>query len=92
MYGPRVFVSMIGALLVFAAATYGLTGSPAETLVKTLVCAILLQIGYFAGVVFLVWKEVQRRRRVEGTARTAAENSAASLRISRLKEPGQPNL
>lgn len=61
MYAPRVFVSMIGALAVFAVATYWLNGSLTTTLVETVICAVLLQIGYFGGVLFLVWKEAKQR-------------------------------
>lgn len=61
MYAPRVFVSMIGALAVFAVATYLLNGSLTTTLIQTAICAVLLQIGYFGGVLFLVWKEAKAR-------------------------------
>lgn len=63
MYAPRVFISMAGTLAVFAIATYFLTHSLSITLIETLICAILLQIGYFAGVLFLVWKERNARMR-----------------------------
>ncbi|WP_160010261.1 exopolysaccharide production repressor protein [Rhizobium sp. 18055] len=61
MYAPRVFVSMFGALAVFAVATYFLSGSLSGALIKTAVCAILLQAGYFGGVLYLVWKEAKER-------------------------------
>jgi exopolysaccharide production repressor protein len=62
MYAPRVFVSMIGTLAVFAIATYFLSHSLTTALVETAICAILLQIGYFAGVLFLVRKAERVRR------------------------------
>lgn len=62
MYAPRVFASMIGALVAFAIATYFLTDSISRTLVETVVCAILLQIGYFLGVLYLSWREAKARR------------------------------
>lgn len=61
MYAPRVFISMAGTLVVFAIATYFLTHSLSITLIETVICAVLLQMGYFAGVVFLVWKERNAR-------------------------------
>ncbi|MFT4183198.1 MAG: exopolysaccharide production repressor protein [Rhizobium sp.] len=61
MYAPRVFISMAGTLAVFAIATYFLTHSLSVTLIETVLCAILLQVGYFAGVVFLIWKERNAR-------------------------------
>jgi exopolysaccharide production repressor protein len=71
MYAPRVFVSMLGALGVFAVATYVLSGSVSGTLIKTVICAILLQAGYFGGVLYLVWKE--SRSRVNQAAPTRSE-------------------
>jgi exopolysaccharide production repressor protein len=61
MYAPRVFVSMVGALVVFAIATYWLSGSLSGALIKTAICAVLLQAGYFGGVIYLVWKEAKQR-------------------------------
>ncbi|MDL2401891.1 exopolysaccharide production repressor protein [Rhizobium mayense] len=61
MYAPRFFVSMLGALAVFAIATYFLTQSLSTTLIETVICAVLLQIGYFLGVLYLVWKEQRAR-------------------------------
>ncbi|QPB18670.1 exopolysaccharide production repressor protein [Rhizobium sp. 007] len=74
MYAPRVFVSMIGALAVFAVATYWLNGSLATTLIDTVICAVLLQLGYFGGVLFLVWKEAKARN-TQGT--TAVSHTPA---------------
>ncbi|MEZ2218446.1 exopolysaccharide production repressor protein [Rhizobium sp. RCC_161_2] len=72
MYAPRVFISMAGTLAVFAIATYFLTHSLSITLIETVICAVLLQIGYFAGVLFLVWKERNARHALlnEGTVAT----------------------
>ncbi|MFS8046203.1 exopolysaccharide production repressor protein [Rhizobium sp. BR 314] len=61
MYAPRVFISMLGTLAVFAIATYFLTNSLATTLIETAICAVLLQVGYFIGVLYLVWKERKAR-------------------------------
>lgn len=64
MFAPRVFVSMIGALAVFAIVTFILTGSAWTTAWQTLVCAVLLQAGYFVAVLVLVAKEGRGRRSV----------------------------
>ncbi|MDK4719040.1 MULTISPECIES: exopolysaccharide production repressor protein [unclassified Rhizobium] len=61
MYAPRVFISMLGTLIVFATATYFLTNSLWTTFVETIICAVLLQTGYFLGVLYLVWKERRSR-------------------------------
>ncbi|WEX75467.1 exopolysaccharide production repressor protein [Sinorhizobium numidicum] len=65
MFAPRFLVSMIGALAVFAIATYLLNGSLASTALQTLICAVLMQVGYFLAVLFLVWKEARDRRKLE---------------------------
>ncbi|MBP1861812.1 exopolysaccharide production repressor ExoX [Rhizobium herbae] len=64
MFAPRVFISMIGALSVFAIVTLILTGSVWTTAWQTLVCAVLLQAGYFVAVLVLVTKEAKDRRNV----------------------------
>lgn len=95
MYGPRVFISMIGVLLVFWLATYGLTGSLSGSFIQTLICAVLLQVGYFVGVLFLVWKEArERKRKVDDAASPsmgADKQPASSLPVTRLNEPGRSN-
>lgn len=47
---------MLLALTAFAIAIYWLTGSVWSTVVQTLVCAVIIQVGYFMGVLFLVWR------------------------------------
>lgn len=88
MYGPRVFISMIGTLAVFGVATYALTGSLSGTLLRTLICAFLLQVGYFAGVLFLVWREARDRKRKSDEAIRSAngETGSPSLPVSSLKK------
>jgi|EndMetStandDraft_3_1072993.scaffolds.fasta_scaffold873647_1 exopolysaccharide production repressor protein len=62
MYAPRVFISMICALLVFAVATYLIHGSFLTTFVQTLICLVIIQVGYFIGVLVLVAKEKRQMR------------------------------
>jgi exopolysaccharide production repressor protein len=67
------FRGLIGVLVVFAIVTFFMTHSLWTTFVQTLVCGILIQIGYFAAVLFLVW-----RSRPHDDARTeGAEDRAA---------------
>jgi exopolysaccharide production repressor protein len=47
---------LVGVLLVFAITTYVITQSLWTTFIQTLICAVLLQVGYFAAVLFLVWR------------------------------------
>ncbi|MDX3927033.1 MAG: exopolysaccharide production repressor protein [Shinella sp.] len=96
MYAPRALASMIGALIVFAVATYFLTNSLFDTLIQTLICAVLLQVGYFAATLFLVWKEARERRRSSAEhsspAKPLAEDQPAKLTVSNLNKPGHSNL
>jgi len=78
MHASKVFFSMIGALVVFAVATYFLSGSLTGTIIKTVLSAILLQVGYFCAVAYLVFKETKRRKALDGAVEGVA--SAATLR------------
>jgi exopolysaccharide production repressor protein len=81
MFAPRVFVSMLGALAVFAIVTFLLTGSAWTTAWQTLACAVLLQAGYFVTVLALVIKEGKNRRKM------TQGQSAASAAAGEEKEP-----
>ena len=45
---------MLAVLVVFAVSIYVLTGSLWATFWQTVVCAVLLQVGYFIGVLWMV--------------------------------------
>jgi exopolysaccharide production repressor protein len=62
MYAPRVFISMICALLVFAITTYFIYGSLYTSFIQTLICLVIIQVGYFIGVLILVAKENRQMR------------------------------
>lgn len=47
---------MLLALSAFAIAIYFLTGSFWTALVQTIICAVILQVGYFLAVLFQVWR------------------------------------
>ncbi|MDH6230347.1 exopolysaccharide production repressor protein [Mesorhizobium soli] len=51
------FRGLIGVLVAFAITTYIATHSLWTTFIQTVICAVLLQIGYFLAVLFLVWRE-----------------------------------
>ncbi|TDK39822.1 exopolysaccharide production repressor exox [Rhizobium deserti] len=63
MYAPRVFVSMLAVLIVFAVSTYSMSGSLLSALIQTLICAVIIQTGYFIGVVYLVHREKLQTQR-----------------------------
>ncbi|WP_062228078.1 exopolysaccharide production repressor protein [Aureimonas frigidaquae] len=50
------FRGMLLTLTAFAIAIYWLTGSVWTMLVQTLVCAVIIQVGYFLAVLFMVWR------------------------------------
>ncbi len=94
MFAPRVFISMIGALGVFAIVTFILTGSAWTTVWQTLVCAVLVQAGYFIAVLFLVAKEGRDRRNAAQrqspvTAAAGEDKEPKTIRVS--NNPGHFN-
>lgn len=84
---------LVGVLLVFAITTYVITQSLWTAFVQTLICAVLLQIGYFAAVLFLVWrsadkpKDEERAAKVEVLQELPKEDQPAG-KVSQL--PGMP--
>ncbi|MBB4187660.1 exopolysaccharide production repressor protein [Sinorhizobium terangae] len=95
MFAPRVLASMIGALVAFAIATYLLNGSLLSTAIQTLICAVLLQVGYFIAVLFLVWKEARDRRKLspgKASIESASDDKqSGKISIRRLNRPGHSN-
>ena len=54
---PRFLMGMLGALAAFAIFTFAATQSLWTTVWQTLVCAVLIQIGYFGAVLMLVSRQ-----------------------------------
>lgn len=69
---------MIGVLIVFAVTTYFTTHSLWATFVQTLVCAVLLQVGYFAAVLFLVWRASGQESRGIGASQSEAAQTQSN--------------
>lgn len=65
---PVFLRGLIVLLVAFAVATYAITGSAWSTLVDTAICAVLVQVGYFAVVLFLVWRTPTPPAQERGTA------------------------
>ncbi|WP_352507970.1 MULTISPECIES: exopolysaccharide production repressor protein [unclassified Mesorhizobium] len=53
----RGFIIVLSA---FAISIYLLTASLWSTFVQTLICGVLIQIGYFVAVMLLVWRSVSK--------------------------------
>ncbi len=81
---PRFFVGMAGVLVVFAIVTYLGTHSIWTTFVQTLICAVLIQLGYF-GAIFWMVHQARRRAPPADLAARAVERDQASERV-----PGRP--
>ncbi|MBS3648591.1 exopolysaccharide production repressor protein [Pseudaminobacter sp. 19-2017] len=82
---------LVGVLLVVAITTYVMTQSLWTTFVQTLICAVLIQVGYFAVVLFLVWRSADKTRHVESAANEAELQNAPNeipqaRKVGRLPE------
>lgn len=80
----------VGVLLVFAITTYVVTQSLWTTFIQTVICAVLVQIGYFAAVLFLVWRSAGRHKNEESAAlsEAAPKEDQPAGKIGQL--PGVP--
>jgi exopolysaccharide production repressor protein len=92
---PLFLRGFIGLLLVFAVVTYVITGSLWSTFIETVICGVLVQAGYFAAVLFLVWRS-GRAQKTEAkpaapaeAARSIPPDEAASGKVARI--PGSPS-
>ena len=77
---------LIGVLIVFAIASYAITQSLWTTLFNTVLCAILIQVGYFAAVLFMVWRSGAR----SSQPGKQAENASRSERPAAAAMDGKP--
>ncbi|GGB07534.1 hypothetical protein GCM10011491_39490 [Brucella endophytica] len=71
---------MLGALIAFGITTYVMSNSLWTTVIETLICAVVIQAGYFGAILFQVMQE---------KARSAKEQSRPSDGAS-SKEPSPP--
>lgn len=85
---PLFFRGMVATLIVFAIATFALTQSAWTTFISTVICAVVIQVGYFLAILFLVWRdrpdEQQEKERAERESRSYASGTAEP------KEAGAP--
>ena len=90
-YAPRALVSMVLALVAFAIVTYFVTGSFATTALRTFVCAVLIQVGYFLATLFLVWRTAKARK-AEADDRTRGSRDVdkghPKIPVTPMNEPG----
>lgn len=82
---------LICVLLVFAITTYLLTHSLWSTFIQTVICAVLLQAGYFAAVLFLVWRREGSRKADDAAAGETAA-AAKTDDLTTVKTPQLPGV
>ena len=68
---------LVGVLLVFAVATYLITGSAWTTFIQTVICAVLVQVGYFAARACFWCGARAPREKQEATAQSEAAQGLA---------------
>ncbi|WP_455189851.1 exopolysaccharide production repressor protein [Foliimonas ilicis] len=71
----------LAVLLAFALVTFIVTQSVWTTFIQTLICAVLLQVGYFIAVLFLVWRSGHKDTASSEDA-AASKNSVDSAQTS----------
>ena len=62
MRAPAVYLRMLMTITAFCVGCYLHYGSIKTTIYYGALCFLLIQIGYFCGVLYLVWKENHQRR------------------------------
>lgn len=77
---PLFLRGFVGVLVAFAITTYMFTGSLWSTFIQTAICAVLIQVGYFAAVLFMVWRSA-------GTEKTEAQRSEAAQSLPKEEQP-----
>ncbi|MEP9399396.1 exopolysaccharide production repressor protein [Mesorhizobium sp. KR2-14] len=70
------FRGLVGVLIAFAITTYIVTQSVWTTFVQTVICAVLLQAGYFAAVLFMIWRASAEPAQTEANAKADQQASA----------------
>ena len=70
---------LIGVLVVFAIATYAITQSAWTTFINTLICAVIIQVGYFIAILFMI-----------GHTKPAAEAVARNEIVPAAAKENQP--
>lgn len=78
----------LAVLLAFAVVTFIVTQSVWTTFVQTLICAVLLQVGYFIAVVFMVWRSGpehgQKSEEASSASTSSVDNGQASANVGSL--------
>jgi exopolysaccharide production repressor protein len=77
----------IGVLLVFAIATYVATHSLWTTVINTVICAVIIQVGYFAAVLLMVSRSPGRDKVGDVVTRKEPAQAAAKKDRQAARQP-----
>lgn len=84
------FRGMIATLIVFAIATFALTQSIWTTFISTAICAVVIQVGYFVAILFMVWREGPKEQQVaERTDLEARPYASGTVESTKATGPTQ---
>jgi exopolysaccharide production repressor protein len=85
---------LIGALVVFAIVTYLVTHSLWTTLIQTVICGVLIQLGYFVAVLYMVWRTpaAGRRGSLDSQENSASKPSAGHENVPIGRRAGVPHV
>ncbi|WP_420961591.1 exopolysaccharide production repressor protein [Brucella sp. IR073] len=78
---PKFLAGMLGALIAFGITTYFMSNSLWTAVIDTLICAVIIQIGYFGAILFLVARE---------KAHSAKERNSRPSDGASSNEPSRP--
>jgi exopolysaccharide production repressor protein len=87
---PKFLMGMLGVLIAFAVTTYMMTQSFWATLIETLICAVLIQVGYFGVILLLVKREKDGAAETQKPApldEASAKKSPPPFKTSATKAP-----
>lgn len=77
---------LVGVLLVFAVTSYILTQSVWTAFVQTVICAILIQFGYFVAVLFMVWRSGGRKKGVGEAGETSVQPETEDASATKTRQ------
>ena len=75
---------LLGVLVVFAITTYVFTQSLWTTFVQTVICAVIIQIGYFAAVLVLVWRKGRKGDAMPRNEAISPKETPPAGKVARL--------
>ncbi len=82
------FRGMVATLIVFAIATFALTQSAWTTFISTVICAVVIQIGYFLAILVMVWRD--RPDENQTNERSERENRAFAAKAVEPNDASAP--